>query len=52
MNELLASIVYVYFLEAVPANFDAGSPVEEKYLFLNSVTYAEADIFVVFDKIM
>jgi hypothetical protein len=25
MNELLASIVYVYFKEAVPANFEASS---------------------------
>lgn len=25
---------------------------EEKYLFLNSVAYAEADIFTVFEKIM
>lgn len=25
MNELLASIVYVYFKEAVPANFEAST---------------------------
>jgi hypothetical protein len=47
MNELLASIVYVYFKEAVPANFEASSEypsvyhsIESKYLFLNSITHA------------
>jgi len=32
MNELLASIVYVYFMEAVPASFEASN----EYLLANT----------------
>jgi hypothetical protein len=32
MNELLASIVYVYFMEAVPASFEASN----EYLSANT----------------
>lgn len=52
MNELLASIVWVYFHEAVPVEFDPSDEIEKKYKELNSLQHAEADVYSVFEKIM
>lgn len=58
MNEVLASIVYVYFQEAYtpqrhPEGFeDLNEENKKAFLLFNSIEYAQADIYGVFDKIM